>query len=213
LDIAGGEAQVRKALELDPRNQHALAWAGTIAEYRGQFDPAITYMQKAIEIDPANPIRYNDLARILSESGKFAEALIALRKAKDLNPTLDGYHTWVSALLLAQGDPTAALAENDRESDEKFRLNAVRVEILDALGRKVEADALLAQLGKTATNNAYDIACVYARRGEVDQAFKWLNHALKDDPSILIHIFIEPDLRGIHGDPRFKALLKKLPLF
>jgi adenylate cyclase len=170
-------------------------------------------MQKATEIDPVNPHRYTDLARILLEGGKPAEALSAERKAKDLNPTLEGYHEFVSQILLAQGNPSAALAENDREPDKTIRMNSSRVRILEALGRKAEADAVLAQLEKAGDDNAYDIACVYALRGEVDQAFKWLDRAIKNQPWQLSSVYSDPDLRGIHGDPRFKALLKKSKLF
>jgi TolB-like protein/Flp pilus assembly protein TadD len=210
-DVAGAESQIRKALELDPTNQNALAFAGEFAEFRGQFDSAIAFIQKAINSDPVNPSRYADLTSVLFYAGKYAEALAAERKLTDLNPAFVGSHIFVSGILLAQGDPSAALVENDREPDEKLRLNGNRVEILDALGRKAEADAVLARLERADTDNAYDIACVYALRGEVDQAFKWLGRVPEDQD--LMTIFVDPDMKGIHGDPRFKALLKKLHLF
>ncbi len=56
------------------------------------------------------------------------------------------------------------------------------------------------------------IATVHAYRGEVDEAFAWLERAYKKrDPDL---VYLKPDhiLSRLHGDPRWGALLKKIGL-
>jgi hypothetical protein len=88
-----------------------------------------------------------------------------------------------------------------------------RIRYLDSLGRRSEADADLGVLlKKFAATSPYAIALVYARRGNADQAFEWLEHAYQQHDDSL------PDLKnslafgGLHADSRYKAMLKKVNL-
>jgi adenylate cyclase len=51
-----------------------------------------------------------------------------------------------------------------------------------------------------------------SRRPEKDRAFEWLQRAYQQRDSGLNGILYDPLLTGLVGDPRFKALLKKLKL-
>lgn len=53
----------------------------------------------------------------------------------------------------------------------------------------------------------YQRACAYARIGIEDQAIEDLTRAIEASPSIRELIETEPDLEGMHGNPRFDALL------
>jgi adenylate cyclase len=57
LDVRGARAQVQQALELNPNNSTALAWAGKQAAMKGQFDNAIEFLQKSIAVDPVNGLQ------------------------------------------------------------------------------------------------------------------------------------------------------------
>ena len=56
----------------------------------------------------------------------------------------------------------------------------------DALGQEAPADAALTTLiAKYAKEDPYDIASVYAHRGEADPAFAWLDKAVQAaDPEL-----------------------------
>lgn len=74
-------------------------------------------------------------------------------------------------VLLLQGKLDAALIELDQEDQENPQNVVDRVLVYDALGRKSEADRLLASVEMAhPEQNAYDIACVYALRGDVKNA-------------------------------------------
>ena len=59
---------------------------------------------------------------------------------------------------------------------------------------------------------AYQIAEVYAMRGESDRAFEWLETARAQRDAGLSAIVGDPLLKNLHADPRYTAFLKKMRL-
>jgi TolB-like protein/Tfp pilus assembly protein PilF len=214
LNLLGGEREVRRALELEPNNQWALAWAGLLASFRGQFLDAATFLQKAIASDPINPDRYHDLAQNYYFSGNYSEAMNTFRKVLDLFPLITDKHIFPGTVMLAQGKAQSALREIDRESDEKIRLRFnCRVLALDALGRKVEADSALTYLIRNYSgDHAYEIGVVYASRRNLDEALIWFERSFRQHEPRLLYAKIDPFLRNVQSDSRFNALLKRLGL-
>ena len=114
--------------------------------------------------------------------------------------------------LLLQGKADAALQEMQQETDEIWRLCGLPL-VFHALGRRSESDAALAALkSKYAGEMAYQIAEVHAFRGEADLAFEWLERAYDQRDGGLTEIKGDRLMRGLVGDPRYKALLRKLKL-
>jgi adenylate cyclase len=113
--------------------------------------------------------------------------------------------------MLASGDPAGALSTIDR--DPGLASCGCRVLALDALKRKADADLALAKLKQDhAKDNANGIALIYANRGEVDQAFKWPDRSYRQREGNLGPIRVNPLLKNVQSDPRFKQLLIKLGL-
>ena len=57
---------------------------------------------------------------------------------------------------------------------------------------------------------SYFIAGVHACLGETDAAFEWLGKALQMRESFLVQFKVNPLFDGLHGDPRFDALVKRI---
>jgi adenylate cyclase len=53
---------------------------------------------------------------------------------------------------------------------------------------------------------------VLAFRGEADEAFRWIDRAYGQRDAGLYLIKIDPLLRKIEADPRYKAFLRKMNL-
>ena len=76
-----------------------------------------------------------------------------------------------------------------------------------------EADAALAQLTKDfAETAAYQIAEVYAYRGDKDKAFEWLELARRQRDPGLASLRKDPLLTNIQDDPRWNAFLRTMGL-
>ena len=82
-----------------------------------------------------------------------------------------------------------------------------------AAGKRKEADATLTDVIKEYQDGAaYQIAQIYAYRGEADQAFEWLDKAYKQRDGGLAYLKGDPLLRNIEKDPRYRAFLQKMKL-
>ena len=80
-----------------------------------------------------------------------------------------------------------------------------------ALGRKADSDAALAALiAKYGKDAPYDVAYIYAFRGEADRAFEWLDKAAARTTPSLILVLVENLFANIHSDPRWLPFLRKL---
>ena len=49
-------------------------------------------------------------------------------------------------------------------------------------------------------------------RGEKDKAFEWLQIALDNHDTGMLGLLVDPLLRGLRGDSRYKAILEKVGL-
>ncbi|HEY2712976.1 MAG TPA: hypothetical protein VGI60_10705 [Chthoniobacterales bacterium] len=75
------------------------------------------------------------------------------------------------------------------------------------------ADAILAQLlAKDRDVMAYQVAEVYAWRGETDKGFEWLQISFDTHETGTVSLLIDPLLRGLQQDARYNVLLAKLGL-
>lgn len=211
-DWEAADASYRTALDLEPGNAEALRHGGWLADNLGHWDEAIDLMNKAIERDPLRPNSYNYLGYVFLVAERDSEAEAAFRKALELDPDGASRHRAIGLALLLQGKTDAALREMQQETDEGWRLAGLPL-VFHALGRRSESDGALAALkDKYAWNSAYQIAQVHAFRGEGDLAFEWLERAYAQRDGGVPEIKGDWLMRGLVGDPRYKAFLRKLKL-
>jgi tetratricopeptide (TPR) repeat protein len=211
-DWAGADESFKRALALEPGNPIVVSGAGSLAWILGRLDEAIGLYRKAIEIDPLNANLYYYIGVVLHYAGRQEEAMSALNKALELAPEMEFAHALLCRVSLAQGHLQEALAEAVKEKDPAFRLWGLAL-ACHALGRKKESDANLAELiSKFQTDDPYQIAGVYAFRGEKDEAFKWLDRARNERDPGMIEMKGDPLLKNLEQSPRYPELLAKMRL-
>jgi len=59
---------------------------------------------------------------------------------------------------------------------------------------------------------AYQVAEVYAWRGETEKAFEWLQISIDNHDTGTLSLLIDPLMHRLQGDPRFNALVAKVGL-
>jgi serine/threonine-protein kinase len=180
--------------------------------YLGKTDEAEKQARHSVELDPLSFGAQNNLARVLLFAGKLDEADIVGRKCAEIQPTAASSHRFQVLAAVLRGDGATALEEAKLEPDEGYR----RFELAVALhtnGDRPAADAALADLIASGRNQlAYQIAEVYAVRGEKDKAFEWLQISYDNHDTGTLGLLVDPLIRDLRLDPRYKTLVAKLGL-
>jgi TolB-like protein/DNA-binding winged helix-turn-helix (wHTH) protein len=211
-DPAGADREMHIALDLTPRDFLVLALAAAEAHAMGRWDETLKLVNASLALDPLNANDYSVLAFTQEMLGRPKEAEAAMRRALTINPALFDGHMYLGALLLAHGEPEAALPEMLKETNDGARLVGA-VAVYFVLGRKADSDAALSKLvASQAETHPFIIAEAYASRGESDEALQWLDRAYLQKDGGLMNMASDLGLRHLLGDPRYKAFLKKMNL-
>ena len=211
-DWAGADAAYQRALALEKGNAEIVERAASLAATLNRFDDALLLSRRAVELDPLLPSAHYIVAFNSWWAGKLDEADAAARKGLELDPQFPWLHMLLSRVALARSRPQEALAEAEREGAPVFHPQQLALAYY-ALGRKPESDRALAELiSGYKTTAAFQIAEVYAYRGDVDVAFTWLESAYAQRDGGLTFVKGDPLLANLEHDQRFVVFLKKMGL-
>jgi tetratricopeptide (TPR) repeat protein len=211
-DWGAAEASLRKAAELEPGSAAVPRIQSYLARALGHLDEAINLYKKAITRDPLRANSYTGLGHLLYCAGRYEEAEASLQKTLDLDPQAASVHSTRAMIRLFQGQPQQALAEAQQEPAEWARLSAEALAYYD-LHRRDDSNIALAQLvAMHADDAAFQIAEVYAYRGELDKAFDWLDRAYQVRDPGTPEVKIDPLLKNLRHDLRYADFLKKMRL-
>jgi len=208
-DDAGAAKHFERALTLDPTDPDVLRGASAFLSNLGRLEEALALDQAIVRRDPVNTTVLFNLGNCQRFSGRYDEAIASLRTALSLNAGEGGVHYLLGLTLLLKGDAAGALAETEQEPNFSRMIGLPMA--YHALGRKADSDdALSALIAKYEKDTSYNIAYVYAFRGEADQAFAWLDKALEYHDPGLAEIVAENLFDKIHADPRWLPFLRKI---
>src|SRR5271157_1240402 len=211
-DWAGADASFQRAIALEPQNAIALMSASSLAASLGRFDDAVALGRRAVELDPLSVVAHVSLGMRAYYAGQYDLATASYQKALELNPGDPAAHYLLSLVYLAEAKPQQALVEVQQQAHGAGRCVGEALAYA-ALGRRQEADAAVeVLLRKYPSEAAYQIAEVYAVRGEMDRAFKWLELARAQRDAGLSTIMGDPLLGNLRVDPRYAAFLKEMRL-
>jgi serine/threonine protein kinase/Tfp pilus assembly protein PilF len=211
-DWDGADVACKRAFELEPGNANVIRMQATLAASLGRTDESIRIGQRAIELDPLRPATYSNQGLTLLKAEKYKEAETSFLKTLELAPQYLGAHNKLGVIYLLQGQFEKALTEFQKESNPVFKQQGLAM-YYHAIGNKKESDSHLNKFIEESKNDAaFQIAEVYAYRGETDKAFEWLEYACKVRDSGLAEMKNSLLFRNIQPDPRWTAFLKKMKL-
>ncbi|MBW4053028.1 MAG: TIR domain-containing protein [Proteobacteria bacterium] len=212
FDWRGAEAEFRRALALSPRDPETQNFLALMLASLGRIPEAIAVERSALKDEPLKANWYNLLAGYLVGAHRLDEAEQAIRKGIELQPTAAGFQEQLAVILILRGEAHAALNAARQETDPASRRVAV------ALARQIGPDrspadaALKTLIEKDSGVAAYQIAEVYALRGDANATFQWLDRAWSNrDPGIQMLLY-DPIILRFKDDPRFAAFCRKVGL-
>jgi len=212
-DWAGARADLERARSLNPGSPGILLYHASLLAALGRLPEAIIALQEAAVIDPLSADIPVWLSAVYLGTGQVALAEAAATRALEISPEHGRAARNLGFALALQDRLPEARAAFRRSTNRIFvRMGDVMVE--HALGHAAESqralDEILAPPG--VLQWSYQVAELYAWRGEADRAFEWLGLAVEQHDAGLIYLKYDPLLRGLRDDPRFKALLRKVNL-
>jgi tetratricopeptide (TPR) repeat protein len=160
--------------------------------------------------DPLNPSPYSTQALARYVFGDLTRAERDVRHAIALSPS-SGYRQFLLVrILFAQHDQVHLLETTKIVADSTYH-RASLVLAHQALGQIGEADlALQDLLTHDSKEGAYQIAEIYAARGQLSEAMTWLERAYALHDPGLWTLQVDPLLRPLAGTASFAALKGKL---
>ena len=208
-DFTTAARHFERALAMEPTNVDGISNAAFTALYLGRVDQAIALGEFMIGRDPVSATGNTELGLFYLYAGRFDDAIASFRTSLTLSPDYIGAYYQIGTALLLKHKPQAALSAIEDEPGNIWKLIGSAM-AYHAHGDTTAADETLRELieeyGEVA---AFNIAYVMAFRGDIDQAFEWLERAdeLKDPG--LTELIIHPLLANIHSDQRWQPFLQK----
>jgi serine/threonine-protein kinase len=226
-DWAGGETELKRAMELDPGYSLAYRVYGGYLTMVGRHPEALPYFQKARELDPLYERNYIAEGYTDFMAHKYDEAIEQYRRGLEIEPDPMAYFGLV--LSLAQkGEYATAISEAEKSTklNDSPLLLTSRASAYAQAGRRVEANRILRQLEEISKQQGpapawhvggaqspyvcpYEVAGVHAQLGDKDRAFEWLDKAYRSR-SCMYWLRQDPRFDSIRSDPRFQELLTKI---
>jgi tetratricopeptide (TPR) repeat protein len=209
-DVAGAAQHFKRALALDPSDPDVLRNSASLLQSLGRLDEALALEEAVVRRDPVNVSARFNLGYYQRMVGRNDAAITSFRTVLSLSPGNGGAHAQLGTALLQKGDEQGALAQIEQETSDNWKMIGLPM-AYHALGRKADSDAALSALiAKWEKDSPYNIAYVYAYRGEADKAFEWLDKAIEYGDGGLSEIVTENLFDKIHADPRWLAFLRKV---
>jgi len=211
-DWAAAWADTERIRQIDPRFELLPSALADISLVFGDIDSAAQLYQDDLARNPLNGNTLDALGTALCAADRLQQCLQARLSLLQLHPELGRVNSSLGIARLYLGQFAAALESMQSEPNENYKLGGLAV-VYWAMGRRAESTAALKSLSdRFATVDAYGIAVVHAYRGEIDDAFRWLERAYRGHEQGMLLVKTDPLLRNLHADPRFKALLSRMKL-
>ncbi len=208
-DLPAAARHLQRALQLEPGNTDIILSAASLMDSLGRLDEAIALTEFAVARDPVNPVGHFRLARSYIFVGRWDDAIESFSTISSLSPSAGFAQYNIGTALLFKGEPQAALEAMQRENS-VWRLIGLPL-VYHALGQTDESDAALAELIEQHERNApFQIAYIYAWRGEADLAFEWLDKSVEYKDAGLFLIATNRFFSNIHDDPRWLPFLESI---
>ncbi len=102
------EAELKLALQKDPRLPQVRFLLGQQALFRGRLDEAVALSQQELEINPGNAVAWSQLGDAYSRQLKWDEATAALQKSIWINPYYSAPYILLGRAYMKRGQPGTA---------------------------------------------------------------------------------------------------------
>lgn len=175
-------------------------------------------MGKAVRLDPQNPI-----LRVCSGwhtlfSGDADSAVADADRATEMAPNLIWGPIVRGWAFQQQGKLAEAVAEFDAAHRQSGGVNmtaAYRWHALALAGDTAQAESIereFIEKSQTSYVSAFEIAAIFVGLADLDRTFEWLEKAVRERSTWLLHVGWDTRFKTARADPRFAGILRSIGL-
>src|SRR5262249_14757633 len=212
-DLPGADAELKRALQLDPNSAPAHLFSGLHPLFRGEVKDGLRLILDAEKLDPVSPITSYVATAACLANDRIGDAIIEGERTLQLDPNYFYLDSVLAAAHREKGNFAEAIALYTK-AQEATRLPSSGLAITYAgMGRQTDAQNILEQLLQVRENryvSAPLIAAVFVALGDKEGAFRELERAYVEHSGVLQWIAFLPEFRTLRSDARFPQLLRRV---
>ena len=219
-DWPGAEADLRHAIELDPKSATAHQRLAQTLVVVGKLDEALAEINKAYAIDPVSDLILGARFPIFEARGEFDTALKEseeyLRENKNNNNAARAYATFLYhkqdfVQVIEASELNLAKSSNKTA----FAWLSLLASSYQKTSQPEKADVALKQLevlSQTDSKALYSLTMNYAEIGHKDEAIAALQKCFEMHEERMVWLNVEPRFANLRTDKRFLELIQKMKL-
>ncbi|HUK79550.1 MAG TPA: adenylate/guanylate cyclase domain-containing protein [Nitrososphaerales archaeon] len=216
-DLSKAEAELKRAIELNPSYPSAHQWYAQLLGMENRFDESWKEINRARELSPFSLIINTNLADAMFYFKEFDKGIQQCKKVIEIDPTFEVVYLTLINNYTALGRFKEAEAALDEYSKLASATDAklARAAILACEGKAGEARMLLEELEALVSDgsvSAYQLACCRFRLGDNDRGFELMELAYSRYDRYVLIMGIEPEFDRVRTDPRYLSMLQKIGL-
>jgi serine/threonine protein kinase len=212
-DLVGADAELKRALELDPNSAPAHFFSALLPLFRGELKEGLRLVLEAEKLDPVSPITSYVATAAYLANDQIDEAITEGQRTLQLDPNYFYLDSDLAAAYREKGNFAEAIALYTK-AQEATHLPSSGLAITYArMDQQSEARNILAQLVQAREKryvSAPLIAAISTALGDKEEAFRWLERAYEEHSGVLQWIAFLPEFRALHSDARFPHLLRRI---
>jgi DNA-binding winged helix-turn-helix (wHTH) protein/tetratricopeptide (TPR) repeat protein len=217
-DFAGAEREHKRAIELNPNSAAARRMYSLLLGYLGRADDSIAESRTAIDLEPNTILNHKIYQQNLYYARRYDEAIAEGKRTLEIDPEFLGVYDTVIGAYLMKGDGDDAfewfLKQKQHKQDKPDEIESWKsIYTRSGWPGFVERQLELAkEAEKNGDTNPMPLARLYAKTGDIEQAFVYLEKAYEKRLQGMISLKVSPSFDPLHSDRRFDALVKRIGL-
>ena len=217
---SAAEREFKRALELSPNsaNTHKLYWLYLSSQ--GRHQEALAEIRNALRLDPLN-LKYNEnLGQEYEIGGEYDLAMQEFKKVVEMDPSFASVHGDLASVYLDTGkyDLWIQEAETEYNLSHQPEYETVIKEVGKVYSQSGIEAALrewakqMVELSKRRYEDPGRIGFIYAKAGDKDQAFAWLEKSLQEKSDASQYLKTSHMADPLRSDPRYEDMIKRMGL-
>ena len=215
-DWPGAEKEYRRAIELNPNFAAGHQDLAIFLSLQGRFEAGLAEAQRAQDLDPLSPFIRTTYCLDLDMARQYQRAIEKCNEALELDPNFLHAHGNLAGIYESAGMYDRSLEEVQKAA----AIGGESPERLASLGKifmqggitAVWHEQLRQKLKAGGNADPYEVASLYAKLGDANRGFLWLQKTYEQHSPRMEEVKEEPTFDNLRSDARFQDFLRRARL-